>query len=119
MISKYTTVIFPYTTIIPYHFLHGHRLFHLDNPDPFETETISNPIQTQKIPNIRLDWTPKSGFYRPLVARGIVAIHFIFVHHDSGIEQQLAIKATCHLQRFFSELFRKFGINSPTPAHYA
>jgi len=43
MISKYTTVFFPYTTIIPYHFLYGHRLFHLDNPDPVETETISNP----------------------------------------------------------------------------
>jgi len=43
MISKYATVIFPYTTIIPYHLLHGHRLFHLVNPDPVETETVSNP----------------------------------------------------------------------------
>jgi len=46
MISKFFTVIFPYTIIIPYHFLHGHRLFHLDkpDPDPVDTETIFNPI---------------------------------------------------------------------------
>jgi len=37
-------------TIIPYQdFLHGQILFHLDNPDPDERKTISNPIQIQKI----------------------------------------------------------------------
>jgi len=68
MISKYTTVFFPYTTIIPYHFLYGHRLFHLDNPDPVETETISNPIQIQKIPNLRPNRAPKSGSCIPLMS---------------------------------------------------
>jgi len=57
-------VSFPHTTIIPYQdFLHGHILFHLDNPGPAERETISN----QKNPSIWLDWTPKSGSCTPLV----------------------------------------------------
>jgi len=52
-------VIFLHTTIIPYQdFLHGHFFFHFDNPNPVERETISNPIQIRKNPNIRLDWTP-------------------------------------------------------------
>jgi len=29
--------------------MHGHISFHLDNPDPVERETISNPIQIQEI----------------------------------------------------------------------
>jgi len=33
---------------------------------PFELETISKPIQIQKIPNNRPDWTPKSESYTPL-----------------------------------------------------
>jgi len=49
-------------------FLHGQILFHLDNPvpNPVERKTISNPSQIQKNPNIRPDWTPKSGSCTPL-----------------------------------------------------
>jgi len=48
MILKYLN--FPHTTIIPCQdFLHGHILFHLDNLDPVEKETKTNPIQIQKI----------------------------------------------------------------------
>jgi len=41
--------------------------FHLDNPGPVERETISNPIQIQKNPNFRPDWTSKSRSCAPLV----------------------------------------------------
>jgi len=61
--------IFPHATFIPYQdFLHGHILFHLENPDPVEKEMISNPIQIQKYSNIRPDWTPKSGSCTPLLS---------------------------------------------------
>jgi len=49
----------------PYHdFLRGHILFHLENPDPVQRGAISNPIHIN--PNIRPDWTPKSGSSTPL-----------------------------------------------------
>jgi len=44
MISKYRNFSsYSYYSIA--RFLHGHILFHLDNPDPVERETISNPNQ--------------------------------------------------------------------------
>jgi len=39
--------------------------FHLDNP--VEVKMISNPIQIQKILNLRPDWTPKCRSCTPLV----------------------------------------------------
>jgi len=46
------------------------KFFQLDNPvpDPVETPMILNPIQIQKILNIRPDWTPKSGSCTPLLS---------------------------------------------------
>jgi len=41
------------------------RFFQLDNPNPVERETISNIYP--KNPNIRPDWTPKSGSCTPLL----------------------------------------------------
>jgi len=57
--------IIPDKTIIPHIVsLLGRNLLHLDNPVPVESETISNPIQ--KNPNIRPEWTLKSGSCTPL-----------------------------------------------------
>jgi len=38
---------FFHKTVVQYHFLHDHSLYHLDNPDPVEKETISNPKNSQ------------------------------------------------------------------------
>jgi len=63
MVSQYGN--FSSYNYFPYKdFLHGHILFHLDNPDPVERETRS--IQIQKNRNTRPDWTPKSGSCIPL-----------------------------------------------------
>jgi len=45
------------------------QFFNLDNPvtDPVETYTTSNPIQINKILNIRQSWTLKSGSFTPLL----------------------------------------------------
>jgi len=55
-------------------FLHGHSFFHLDNSvlDPVEMETISNPIQIQKITN------------RPIWPVGLQNPDP--VHHCSGVQ---------------------------------
>jgi len=73
----WNTVILPHTTIIPYQdFLHGHILFHLDNPDPVEKKTISNPNPKKSKYPAGLD--SKSGSCTPLVSKSeVIGVIFL------------------------------------------
>jgi len=56
----------------------------LDNsePDPVDRETISNP--NPKNPNIRPDWTPKSGSCTPLDSTSMPQIKTNTMHNLKG-----------------------------------
>jgi len=66
--------------------LYGHILFYLDNPDPVERKTISNP--NPKTPNIRPDWTLKSGSCTPLLSCRIS-------NRQTGVKRNFLLHAKC------------------------
>jgi len=83
------------------------HFFHLDNPDPVERETISNPK-----PNIQPDWTPKSGSCTPLV----VPKSFSVSHcNQRWPESPFQTPTPLLFQNFWIRIRLLFKFQNPTP----